>query len=133
MVNKYRGFSEPLKFRIQSKYDASLKAYYPPYDIDQIVKDMREYGESLGMEWRDDYYVKWYDNFSRYDYKGSFFFPVSTNVNNGISGIDLKDALFGSIRRPCETLGGPYSSFYFKVMPILNTRVNEWEFYVLYG
>jgi len=127
------GFSETLYFRIQTKYDESLKAYYPPYDIDQIVKDMREYGENLGMEWYEPFYVKWYDNFSRYERKGSFFFPVSTGVNGGVTGINLKDALFGSIREPHETLGGSYTSMYFKVVPVLNEKANEWEFYVLYG
>lgn len=127
------GFSETLYFRIQTKYDESLKAYYPPYDIDQIVKDMREYGENLGMEWYEPFYVKWYDNHSRYENNAGFFFPVSTGVDGGVTGINLKDALFGSIREPHETLGGSYTSMYFKVVPVLNEKANEWEFYVLYG
>ena len=127
------GFSETLRFRIQTKYDSSLAAYYPPYDIDQIVKDMREYGENLGMEWYEPFYVKWYDNHSRYENNAGFFFPVSTGVNGGVTGINLKDALFGSIREPHETLGGSYTSMYFKVVPVLNEKANEWEFYVLYG
>lgn len=127
-------FSQDVTFRICSEYDSNLKAYYPPYDIDQIVKDMREYGESLGMEWYEPFYVKWYDNNSWYDTNAAFFFPVTAETNNGKSGgINLKDALLSSIRTPHEELGGSYTSMYFKVVPILNERENEWEFYVLYG
>ena len=94
---------------------------------------MREYGENLGMEWYEPFYVKWYDNHSRYENNAGFFFPVTASVTNDLGGIDLKDALMGSLKTPHETFGTPYTSYYFKVVPILNEKANEWEFYVLYG
>ena len=50
--------SEEMSIIVECEKDESVKAYYAPFDIDQIVKDMRKYGESHGMTWDGSSYGK---------------------------------------------------------------------------
>ena len=122
---------------VKCEKDESVKAYYAPFDIDQIVKDMREYGESHGMTWKDSKYVKFDDKTDpTHQYpitNSSFCIPEDTRL----TGLELKNALLDSVLLPYEEnkVYDPYlklEEMYFKVVPIYCKASDFWEFYVLY-
>ena len=129
--------SEEMNIYVECEKDESVKAYYAPFDIDQIVKDMREYGESHGMTWDDSSYVKFNDKTDPAHQKpitnSSFFIPMDSRV----TGLELKQQLLDSVLWPYE-LNKEYDPWLkieemsFKVVPLYNSYRDYWEFYVLY-
>ena len=110
---------------------------YAPFDIDQIVKDMRKYGESHGMTWNDSKYVKFNDKTDPHHQdpitNSSFCIPVDTRV----TGLTLKQQLLDSVLWPYEEnkVYNPYlklEEMSFKVVPLYCKADDFWEFYVLY-
>ena len=129
--------SEEMSIIVKCEKDESVKAYYAPFDIDQIVKDMRKYGESHGMTWKDSKYVKFDDKTDPAHQNpitnSSFCIPVDTRV----TGLSLKQHLLDSVLLPYEEnkVYDPYlklEEMYFKVVPLYNSYRDYWEFYVLY-
>ena len=122
---------------VNCEKDESVKAYYAPFNIDQIVKDMRKYGESHGMTWDDSKYVKFNDKTDPAHQKpitnSSFFIPMDSRV----TGLELKQQLLDSVLWPYE-LNKEYDPWLkieeisFKIVPLYNSYRDYWEFYVLY-
>ena len=129
--------SEEMSIIVECEKDESVKAYYAPFDIDQIVKDMRKYGESHGMTWDDSKYVKFNDKTDPTHQdpitNSSFFIPMDSRV----TGLTLKQQLLDSVLWPYEKnkVYDPWlkiEEISFKVVPIYCKASDFWEFYVLY-
>lgn len=129
--------SKEMTIYVNCEKDNSVKAYYAPFDIDQIIKDMRKYGESHGMTWDNSSYVKFDEKTDPAHQKpitnSSFFIPIDTRG----TGLALKQQLLDSVLWPYE-LNKEYDPYLkleemsFKVVPLYNSYRDYWEFYVLY-
>ncbi len=131
------GLTSYAEFTVVSSHDSQYENYYGPFTkkkINAIVKDMRKYGESLGMTWNDSYNITWNANQTEYTCDQSFYFPALIRDSEGLH---LRNRLFKEVRRPCEE-ENDYEYTQFKVVPIQVYRPGtvdhgDWSFYVLYG
>ena len=125
------------QFTVESPHDSRYENYYGPFTkekINAIVKDMRKYGESLGMTWNNSYNITWNATQTEYTCDQAFYFPTLIRGNEGLA---LRNQLFKEVRRPCEE-ENDYEYTQFKVVPIQVYRPGtvdhgKWSFYVLYG
>ena len=131
------GLTSYAEFVVESPHDSRYENYYGPFTkkkINAIVKDMRKYGESLGMTWNDSYNITWNATQTEYTCDQAFYFPALIRASEGLS---LRNRLFKEVRRPCEE-ENDYEYTQFKVVPIQvyspgTVDHGDWSFYVLYG
>ena len=135
------------KILVRAKKDARYAAYYTPYNPDQIVKDMRAYGEKLGAKWEDSFYIHFDKNGdvkylkNAYDCNAAFYFPTSTE--HSLDGLSLYEDFIEQqfdviYKRILVPEGGTWKDLRFKIVysycGYSETFKKElYDFYVLYG
>ena len=134
------------KILVRAKKDTRYAAYYTPYDPDQIVKDMRAYGEKLGAKWENSFYIHFDKNGdvkylqNSYDCNAAFYFPTSTEHCNDGSSLYKRfiSEQFDVIAQDVKDAGASWSDVRFKIVysycGYSETFKKElYDFYVLYG